>query len=138
MNALLATTPVAMHEALAAFELLRRLEFPSEEIFFGTTVGRMVYIELQHGAEKFSIPCGMLPLGWTREHAFERWKAIAQAMADIDVEEFVSLWKRSAMRLNAERIALHLLGRGVVPPAFSGANPIATEGIRKFLEWSKR
>lgn len=140
MNALLATNPAPMSEALAAFELLRRLDFPATTIFFAVTPGRMVLVVVDHQGKKASLPCGILPLGWDRERAQDRWVALAKAMSapgEIDDAEFSALWRRSAMRANAERIVLQMIVRGIVPPGLVDMSELGNEAIRKFVERSK-
>lgn len=138
MNLLLATAPLAMLEALCCFEIMRRLGFAAEVLMFGITPSRVVVIQLNRSEPAIAIPCGMLPMTWTFERAFERWRQIAVSMSAIDDDDFDQVWKDSVMRHQGERIALNLLTRGVVPPVLADVGETTSATIRKFVQTARK
>ena len=88
--------PHAYQAALAVFNGLRCLGFPSEHIFFTYDPGKGMFVTVDHDSQKWSIRCGGLDLsyeGWEQD-----WSKVTSAMLDrsLTQESLDQVWQNFA------------------------------------------
>jgi len=106
-----------LREALAVFELFRKLGFSADQIYLVINDTRDVVVELhvedQSGG---GVRVGALPPEISREEAFAKWKEIAEHMREVPEIELRTLWAGSMARVRAVQIMTAIRMRGIALP----------------------
>lgn len=85
----------AVSEGLAAWQVLRKLDFPSDDLFMGVLVGRVV-VELRRGDVRVRIDVGP----WQGGDFAAAYKEAHIAMTSATPDELRQHWESSEVRRN--------------------------------------
>lgn len=116
MSYSIANVHPVLREALAVFELFRKIGFSADQIYFVIPDSRDVAVELHVGTETGAVRVGSLPPSMSRDDAFAKWQEIARHMSEIPEAELTALWERSEARRSSVQIMTAIRLRGIALP----------------------
>ena len=119
----------AMRNAIGAFDVLRRLGFPSEQIHWHQNAGEppglepvgMMFVVLQSPEGEFAIRVGVVDVPYAEWR--ETWKRVAQALLDqqIPPEDFDRMLQESESFKRSTALALAIEQKGIPVPLLRAA-----------------
>jgi hypothetical protein len=112
--------PQPFKEAVGTFEVLRKLGFPSEAIFFGVADPSpgvvQVFVALKFREKEFTITLGTVP--GTPEEVKATWMDLATQIVNgaVPQSDLNQVWQNCLVRRHSTDFLLALTNKGLIPP----------------------
>jgi len=114
--------PEPMRNALGTHEMLRRLGFPTDDIFWSLRVDKMMQIVLQTQGKDFTIDVGFLPR-MTHEQWEKRWRSVMDALLanQISKHDYARLLSECEAYQHTANLVVAIKSKGIEIPALDTA-----------------
>ena len=109
------TLPQAVKEALGYYEAFRRLEFPSDDIYFAVDATCLTQVHLITQGKTFRCDVGRIPARYKSKKAVGKlWKSVCEAWNSGKQQKTMdSIWNFSHAKLNAMGLLMTLGEKGI-------------------------
>lgn len=118
--------PRPMRDALGTHEMLRRLGFSTDDIFWAFRVDKMMQIVLHTQGKEFVIDVGFLP-HMTREQWEGQWSAVMEALLakQISKRDYANLLSECEAYKHTADLVLAIKSKGIEIPASSNQKGVS-------------